>query len=108
MQPDPVALIATSAFIALTAGSVRPNQRFTECGETMNLRTAASVDHALDNHGSVGAAETERIGQRYINLAPARRLRYEIDCGLHRGIFQVDSRWGDAIANRQDAEDRLD
>ena len=36
------------------------------------------------------------------------RLRHEIDRGLHRWVLEIDGRRGDVIANRQNAEDRLD
>ncbi len=32
----------------------------------------------------------------------------QIDRCLHRRVVEIDRRWGDVIANRQDAEDRLD
>src|SRR5215475_7459864 len=91
------------------ATSLRPRLRFvSEYGETVDSCSSASVDHALQDHRRVGAAETERIGQRNIDLPPARRLWHEVDRRLYRRVFQVDCRRGHLIANRENREDRLD
>src|ERR1051326_3955400 len=49
-----------------------------------------SVDNTLNDNGRVGAAESERIGQRDVDLALARRQWHEIDSGFDRRMVQID------------------
>src|SRR5437868_13784621 len=66
------------------------------------------VDHSPDDHGRVGASETERIRQRDVDFAFARYFWHEIDGGLHRRIVKIDGRRRDVVTNRKNRENRLD
>ena len=68
----------------------------------------ALAGDALHDHGCVGASETERIRQRDIDLAFARRLGHEIDRCFYLRAVKIDGWRGDIIANRKNTEDRLD
>src|SRR3984957_16087633 len=68
----------------------------------------ALAGHALQDHGRVGAPETERIRERDIDLAFARRLRHEINRRFYRRVVKIDGWRRDIIANRKDTEDRLE
>src|ERR1700733_10682286 len=109
MQPESCRFNRGLANISASAGSLRPKLGFiTECGETVDSWCDALADHALHDHGCVGAPETKRIRQRDIDLAFTRHLRHEINRRFYRRVVKIDGRRGDVIANRKNTEDRLD
>src|SRR3954466_4014337 len=80
-----------------------------ECGETVESHASnALIGRTLYHKRGVGASKTERVRQRHIDLAPARLLRDEVDRRLDRRIVEIDGRRRDVVADRQDAENRLD
>src|SRR5262249_5028845 len=102
MQPDPVALIGAPALSSTWHGPwcYAHGLRFSiECGETVVSPSAASVDHALNDHGRVGAAESEGIRQRNVDLALARRQRHEVDRRRNGRILQIDGRRRNVVAD---------
>src|SRR5262245_36202746 len=106
MQPEnPIALtVASRPYRGLASGPAiyaRILRFITEGGETVDSRRHASVDHALHDHGGVGAAKPERIRERNIDLALARCLRHEIDRRLDRRVIEIDGRRSNIITNRK-------
>ena len=63
---------------------------------------------AAENQRGIGAAKAEGIRQRDIDVALARLVRHQVDRRFDRRIVEIDGRRGDAVANGQDREDRLD
>src|SRR5437868_6303805 len=56
----------------------------------------------------VGAAETERVRQHEVDIAPARLMRHEIDRRFDRWLVEIDGGRRNLIAQRENREDRLD
>src|SRR5580658_8227708 len=80
-----------------------------ECGANMAKRRAAALlRQAPEHERSIGAAESERIRQRYIDRLLARLVRHEVDGGIHGWIVQVDGRRQHPVTHREQAEYRLD
>ena len=63
---------------------------------------------ALEEQRGVGAAETERIRERVLDLGFARVVRNVIEIALRIGSFLVDRRRQNLIAQRQHADARLE
>src|SRR5690606_11380076 len=63
---------------------------------------------ASNQHRAVGAAKTEGIGQRHVDLHVARLVGAIVQVAFGILVEQVDGRGRDLMVHRQGREDRLD
>src|SRR6185312_6414901 len=88
-------VVMTACRLNLAANPLRHSRgEYGKIDGTANHRfrwpTSRSTTVALETERCVGAAETNGIGQRHIDLAGARSIGHEIDCRLAFQVIQVD------------------
>src|SRR6476620_9693516 len=79
-------------------------------GETVEAcagaATAPPSRRTAEDQRRIGAAKSERIRQHHADVALARLMRHQIDRRLDRRVVEIERRRRDAVAHRQDREDR--
>src|SRR5258708_3784478 len=91
--------LASEAARSRSAGTIRARD-----GQAI----VPALAHAGKDEGGVGAAEAEGVRQHIAHRPLLGAVRHQVDVVARRRVVEVERRRDDAVAQRQDREDRLD